>query len=199
MSKRISTNLIALAFLTVSVALALAAQDKYTVKVPGGLAFSDFRGYEDWQAVGPSLTDAQNVIRVILANPVMIKAYRDGVPGNGKPFPTAPRLQRSNGFRKRLPTRLFPRPRRTRCRAPSRRLSSSRRMPSDFRTATDGDTRCSITTRRPIRSRPAPQRTGRRRRTTPSAGSRATTWRRLRITFSRRTGSGETPFGPARS
>ncbi len=38
-------------------------------KVPGGLAFSEFKGYEDWQAVGPSLTDAANVIRLILANP----------------------------------------------------------------------------------------------------------------------------------
>src|SRR5262249_10488231 len=59
-----------LAFLAVSVSLALAAQDKYSAKVPGGLAFSEFRGYEDWQIVGPSLTDAQNVIRVIVANPV---------------------------------------------------------------------------------------------------------------------------------
>ena len=30
---------------------ALAAQDKYTVQVPDGLAFSEFRGYEDWQTV----------------------------------------------------------------------------------------------------------------------------------------------------
>jgi hypothetical protein len=40
-------------------------QDKYTLKVPGGLAFSEFKGYEDWQAVGPSQTDAANVIRLI--------------------------------------------------------------------------------------------------------------------------------------
>jgi hypothetical protein len=80
------------AFLSVLLALALAAQDKYTVKVPGGLAFSEFRGYEDWQMVGPSQTDAQNVIRVILANPVMIQAYRDGVPGNGKPFPDGSKI-----------------------------------------------------------------------------------------------------------
>jgi len=66
---------------------AVAAQDKYSLKVPDGLAFSEFRGYEDWQAVGPSLTDAQNVLRLILANPVMIRAYKEGVPGNGKPFP----------------------------------------------------------------------------------------------------------------
>ena len=56
---------------------AIAAQDKYTLKVPNGLAFSEFKGYEDWQAVGPSQTDAQNVIRLILANPVMIDAFQE--------------------------------------------------------------------------------------------------------------------------
>jgi hypothetical protein len=91
-SKRVSINLIALAFLTVSIALAFAAQDKYTVNVPGGLAFAEFRGYEDWQTVGPSLTDGQNVIRVIVANPVMIQAYREGVPGNGKLFPDGSKI-----------------------------------------------------------------------------------------------------------
>ncbi len=100
-----------LPWLMVIIALALAVlggratsaqdkQDKYSLKVPGGLAFSDFKGYEDWQAVGPSLTDAANVIRLILANPVMIDAYKEGVPGNGKPFPTAPRLRRLSGDRK---------------------------------------------------------------------------------------------------
>ena len=79
-------------FLSVLVALALAAQDRYTVKVPNGLAFSEFRGYEDWQVVAPSQTDAQNVMRVILANPVMIKAYRAGIPGNGKPFPDGSKI-----------------------------------------------------------------------------------------------------------
>jgi hypothetical protein len=67
-------------------------QDKYTLKVPGGLAFSDIRGYEDWQPVGPSQTDAQNVIRLIVANPVMINAYRQGVPANGKPFPDGSKI-----------------------------------------------------------------------------------------------------------
>ena len=75
-------------------------QDKYSLKVPGGLAFSDFKGYEDWQAVGPSLTDAQSVIRLIVANPVMTGAYKQGVPGNGKPSPTAPKLRRLCGSRK---------------------------------------------------------------------------------------------------
>jgi len=67
-------------------------QDKYTLKVPGGLAFSEFKGYEDWQAVGPSQTDAAHVIRLILANPVMIDAYKEGVPGNGKPFPDGSKI-----------------------------------------------------------------------------------------------------------
>jgi hypothetical protein len=64
---------------------AISAQDKYAMQVPGGLAFSEFRGYEDWQTVAVSQTEA--AINVILANPVMIDAYRAGVPGNGKPFP----------------------------------------------------------------------------------------------------------------
>jgi hypothetical protein len=67
-------------------------QDKYTLQVPGGLAFSEIRGYETWQVVGPSLTETANVIRVILANPVMIKAYQEGIPGNGEPFPDGSKI-----------------------------------------------------------------------------------------------------------
>ncbi len=69
-----------------------AQQNKDTVKVQGGLALSEFKGYEDWQTVAPSLTDSSKVIRVILANPVMIKAYREGVPANGKPFPDGSKI-----------------------------------------------------------------------------------------------------------
>ena len=70
--------------------MALAAQDKYTLQVPNGLAFSDFRGYEDWEVV--SLSHTEELIKVILANPVMVDAYRSGVPGNGKPFPDGSRI-----------------------------------------------------------------------------------------------------------
>ena len=73
---------------------AISAQDKYTVQVPNGLAFSDFRGYEDWQAVAVSQTD--DAMAVILANPVMIDAYRAGVPGNGKPFPDGSKIARQS-------------------------------------------------------------------------------------------------------
>jgi hypothetical protein len=71
--------------LSVLVALAIAAQDKYTVKVPNGLAFSEFRGYEAWQYVAASVTDDR--VKIIGGNPAMIAAYKAGIPANGKPFP----------------------------------------------------------------------------------------------------------------
>ena len=60
--------------------LANSAQDKYTVKVPGGLSFSDFRGYEAWQAI--SISRNESVVALILGNPVRIRAYPAGIPGN---------------------------------------------------------------------------------------------------------------------
>jgi hypothetical protein len=66
------------------------SQDKYNVKVPGGLAFSEFKGYESWQVV--SISQDGGAIAAILANPAMIAAYRAGVPGNGKPFPDGSRM-----------------------------------------------------------------------------------------------------------
>ena len=86
---------------------AIAAQDKYTVKVPNGLSFADFRGYEDWQAVGPSHTDATNVVRLIVANPVMISAYKHGIAGNGKPFPEGSKIAKIEWKPKKLTSPPF--------------------------------------------------------------------------------------------
>jgi len=69
---------------------AMSAQDKYTVKVPDGLAFSEFRGYESWQVV--SISHDGNMIAAILGNPAMIEAYQSGIPGNGKPVPDGAKL-----------------------------------------------------------------------------------------------------------
>ena len=69
---------------------AIAEQDRYTLQVPGGLAFSEFKGYENWQAV--SVSQTEHAFALILANPVMIDAYRAGVPGNGKPFPDGSKM-----------------------------------------------------------------------------------------------------------
>jgi hypothetical protein len=64
---------------------AVYAQDKYSLKSPGGIAFSDFRGYEDWAVISSARTDQE--LKVIVGNAVMIKAYKAGVPDNGQPFP----------------------------------------------------------------------------------------------------------------
>jgi hypothetical protein len=67
-----------------------AEQDKYSLKSPSGIAFADFRGYEDWAVVSSAQTDKE--LKVIVANPTMIKAYKAGVPGNGKPFPEGSKI-----------------------------------------------------------------------------------------------------------
>ena len=82
--------------------LALAQQDKYTLTVTGGLAFSEFRGYEAWQVV--SISQDGPAVAAILANPVMIKAYQAGVPGNGKPFPDGAKMAKIHWSPKKLET-----------------------------------------------------------------------------------------------
>jgi hypothetical protein len=67
-----------------------SAHDKYSLKSPSGIAFSDFRGYEDWAVVSSARTD--EILKVIVANPTMIDAYKAGVPGNGKPFPEGSKI-----------------------------------------------------------------------------------------------------------
>jgi hypothetical protein len=64
--------------------------DKYTVQVPGGLAFSEFRGYEDWPVI--STSDNNGKFAAILGNPAMMAALRAGVPGDGKLFPDAVKM-----------------------------------------------------------------------------------------------------------
>jgi hypothetical protein len=72
--------------------LAISAQnkDKYAAQVPGGLAMSEFRGYEGWQAI--SLSRSEKAVAMILGNPAMIEAYRAGIPGNGQPFPDGAKM-----------------------------------------------------------------------------------------------------------
>ena len=82
--------------------LAMAAQDKYALKVPGGLAFSEFRGYEAWQVV--SISQNGGLIAAILANPVMIQAYQAGVPGDGKPFPDGAKMAKIHWNPKKMKT-----------------------------------------------------------------------------------------------
>ena len=84
--------------------LAISAQDKYALKVPNGLAFSEFKGYEAWQVV--SISQDGPLMAAILANPLMIKAYTAGVPGNGKPFPDGSKLAKIHWNPKKM--EVFP-------------------------------------------------------------------------------------------
>ena len=88
--------------LAIAAGLAISAQDKYTVKVPNGLAFSECRGYESWQVV--SISEDGPLIAVIVANPLMIKAYEAGVPVNGKPFPDGAKMAKIHWNPKKLET-----------------------------------------------------------------------------------------------
>src|ERR1035438_7040467 len=84
------TIAISVGVLAIAGGRATSAQDKYTVKVPGGLAFSEFRGYEAWQAI--SMSRNEKAVAVILGNPAMIGAYRAGIPGNGKAVPDGAKM-----------------------------------------------------------------------------------------------------------
>jgi hypothetical protein len=76
---------VVLAVLCGAMLSAQTKQDKYTLKTPDGVAFSDFRGYEDWSVVSSARTD--EVLKVIVANPAMIAAFKAGIPVNGQAFP----------------------------------------------------------------------------------------------------------------
>jgi mono/diheme cytochrome c family protein len=68
----------------------ISTQDKYSLKVPNGLAFSEFRGYEDWPVI--AISHNGDTLAAILGNAVMIAAYKAGIPGNGKPFPDGAKM-----------------------------------------------------------------------------------------------------------
>ncbi|MEO8527009.1 MAG: cytochrome P460 family protein [Caldimonas sp.] len=88
----------------VSVSAADATQDKYSLKVPGGLAFAEFRGFETWEVV--SVSDNGRVMAVILGNPAMIAAYKSGIPANGKPVPDGAKMAKIHWIPKK--SEFFP-------------------------------------------------------------------------------------------
>ncbi len=86
----ISTAVAVVTLLAAVGGVAVAAQDRYTLQVPGGLAFSEFRGYDEWQTIAVSQNGG--LIETILGNPAMIEAFKAGVPGNGQPFPDGAKM-----------------------------------------------------------------------------------------------------------
>ena len=85
-----SAILITAAVVAVLGGSAISAQDKYTLQIPGGLGFAEFRGYEGWPVI--AISENGGNIAVIIGNSLMIDAYKEGVPGNGKPFPDGARM-----------------------------------------------------------------------------------------------------------
>ncbi len=81
---------VAVSLAILATGVAISAQDKYTLKVPGGLAFSEFKGYESWQTI--SVSHNGNHLALIMGNPAMIEAYKAGIPANGKPFPDGAKM-----------------------------------------------------------------------------------------------------------
>jgi hypothetical protein len=93
MNKRIfGISIVTTALAALGAAAVIAAEkndDKYALTSPGGIAFADFKGYEDWATISAAKTD---VLKVIAGNPAIIKAFKSGVPGNGQAFPDGSRI-----------------------------------------------------------------------------------------------------------
>ena len=79
--------------------IAFAGQDRYTLKVPDGLAFAEFKGYEKWEDV--AVSETQGSVKAILANPVMMAAYKKGIPLDGKSFPEGSKIVKIEWIKKK--------------------------------------------------------------------------------------------------
>lgn len=101
MKVRVMTAAAAAATLAVFGGVTLAQQDRYTLRVPGGLAFSDFEGYDRWETVAVSATAGS--VKAILGNPLTIQAYKDGAPNDGKAFPDGVKFAKIEWIKKKNP------------------------------------------------------------------------------------------------
>src|SRR6185295_15354992 len=100
-AKTILTIAVVTFVLAILVRAAVSAEDKWNLKVPGGLAFSEFRGYEDWAVIAIDHTD--DLMKVIVGNPVAMDAFQAGIPGNGKPFPDGAKMAKVEWRPKKSP------------------------------------------------------------------------------------------------
>jgi hypothetical protein len=91
------------------IGIALAAEDRFTLKSPNGISFSEFRDYAAWPVVASSMPDdaggcgsspPPGCIKAIIGNPVMIKTYNDNIPANGQPVPDGAALAKIEWRRK---------------------------------------------------------------------------------------------------
>lgn len=71
---------------TISIGAVAFAND-WDLEAPTGLKFGLIKGYENWHVVATHYRTDKNELRYIIGNDVAVKAYRSGVPLNGKEFP----------------------------------------------------------------------------------------------------------------
>lgn len=83
--KRVTAGLVGVALVGAVGSGVLATQDRFGLRAPNGISFGEFRGYETWQFIAPSVVE--DGLKVIAGNAAMISAYKSGIPQNGKPFP----------------------------------------------------------------------------------------------------------------
>jgi hypothetical protein len=155
------------------------------LQVPGGLAFADFKGYEDWQTIAVSHNGDK--LATILGNPAMIEVYKAGIPGNGKPFPDGVRMAKIHWVGKKDEAQ------------PGEPIVPGALHDIDFMVKDSkkfsysggwGYAQFDFDPR-PIHSNPATPSPSRRRSMTPSAGSRAIRSWQTKIMSSRPIRSGE--------
>ena len=92
------------------------------------------------------------VLKVIVANPTMIKAYKAGVPGNGQPFPDGSKIAKLQWKPKKSTEAPFVVDVPDVFKQAFVIEKDSKRFPKSG----DGDTRCSTTKPHPTSSRPIP-------------------------------------------
>jgi cytochrome P460 len=116
-SRNIRPLAVVVALLAAFAGMATAAQDRFTLKSPNGIAFSEFKGYDAWQMIASSQPDdaggcgsspAPGCIKAILGNPVMIEAYNDGIPANGKAVPDGAAIAKIEWHKKRDAPSAYP-------------------------------------------------------------------------------------------
>jgi hypothetical protein len=106
MSSRCVTGIVIVGASVWMASLTVVAQDRSTLKVPNGLTLSELKGYESWQVIAPSQTDES--IKAIVGNPVMIKAYMDGIPANGRVVPDGAMMAKIEWSRQPNPVSPYP-------------------------------------------------------------------------------------------
>src|SRR5262245_744167 len=111
-------SIIVASVFVVAVALAAQSSDRFTLNATNGIAVSEFRGYDAWTVLAVSHPDdaggcgtsKTGCIKAIVGNPVMVKAYSDGFPGNGKPVPDGAMMAKIEWLPVRTPPRRTPSP-----------------------------------------------------------------------------------------